>query len=311
MKRWWLRPAVRLVAAVLLPAVVPAVITALIWLLPGDPASIICPPQSCGSSSATLAARFHLDDGPWSFYTHWVSGILQGDFGRSWRLIQGVGIDGMLAEAIPNTLLLIALALVPVMLGVVATASEVLPSKLDPFLSLVGLIPSLLLAILAAAIIEVSMGGSGSFSDAGQWARLLMGAVALGLADGAFSGAVTGTRGLFGRENQQRYVGVGILRGEPVLFNTLPNVAPALAGQLRSRTVQLLSGAVVVEVVLRINGLGDLLWGGTLLQDFGVVLACATCFALICSFLLVFQALIEIAVAVWVRRAPSLPEGVQ
>ena len=41
MKQWWLRPLVRLVAAVLLPFAVPLIITLLIWALPGDPASII------------------------------------------------------------------------------------------------------------------------------------------------------------------------------------------------------------------------------------------------------------------------------
>ena len=306
MKRWWLRPAVRLAAALLLPVLVPAVITALIWLLPGDPASIICPPESCGASSASLAARWHLDAGPWYFFTQWGSAALQGDFGSSWRLVQGVGIGGMLAESIPNTLMLLAFALVPVSVGVVSAASEALPAKLDPVLYLIGLVPALLLAIMAAAITELTM-GSGSLEGTGQWVRLLLGAGVLGIADGAFSGAVTGTRGVFARENQQRYVGVSILRGETALSNTLPNVAPALAGQLRARAVQLLSGAVIVEVILRINGLGDLLWGGTLLQDFGVVLACATCFALICSALLVLQALIEISVAAWIRRAPALP----
>jgi ABC-type dipeptide/oligopeptide/nickel transport system permease component len=89
----------------------------------------------------------------------------------------------------------------------------------------------------------------------------------------------------------------------------LPNVSATLAGQLRARVLHLLSGAVIVEVVLRINGVGDLLWAGTLLQDFGVVLAAATTFACISAGLLVIQALIEIAVAMHVRRAPVLSEA--
>jgi len=67
---------------------------------------------------------------------------------------------------------------------------------------------------------------------------------------------------------------------------------------------------VVVEVVLRIDGLGDLLWGGTLLQDFGVVLAAATGFALVSAFLLLLQAVVEIITAVHVRRAPTIVGGV-
>jgi ABC-type dipeptide/oligopeptide/nickel transport system permease component len=86
----------------------------------------------------------------------------------------------------------------------------------------------------------------------------------------------------------------------------LPNVMPALAGQMRARVLHLLSGAVVVEVVLGLPGVGDLLWSGTLLQDFGVVLAAATSFAAISGGLLCLQALVEIAVALHVRRAPAV-----
>jgi ABC-type dipeptide/oligopeptide/nickel transport system permease component len=147
--------------------------------------------------------------------------------------------------------------------------------------------------------------GAGS-SDPEQLARLLGGALVLGFADGAFSGAVSGVRGLFESENRQRYVSIAILRGETPLSNTLPNVAAALAGQLRARTLHLLSGTVVVEVVLRINGLGDLLWGGALRQDFAVVLPVATGFALLSAFLLLVQALVEILASVHIRRSPSL-----
>ena len=148
--------------------------------------------------------------------------------------------------------------------------------------------------------------GFGSTGKEGQLARLLIGSVVLGLADGAFAGAVTGTRGLFRRESKQRYVGVAILRGEGELSNTLPNVMPALAGQVRARLLHLLSGAVVVEVMLKIDGIGDLLWIGTLEQDFGLVLATATLFALASAVLLMAQAVCEVLVALHVRRAPSV-----
>jgi ABC-type dipeptide/oligopeptide/nickel transport system permease component len=82
MKRWWLRPLIRLVAALGLPVLVPLIITIFIWALPGDPASIICPPETCGGTEA-LAARWNLDGGPIQFFSGWVSAALQGDFGNS------------------------------------------------------------------------------------------------------------------------------------------------------------------------------------------------------------------------------------
>ncbi len=304
MKQWWLRPGVRVVAALLLPFAVPAIITALIWALPGDPASIICPPENCGGTEI-LAKRWGLDQGPVAFFVGWVQDALQGDFRNSWRLQMGVPVAELLWEAVPKTAMLLAVALVPVGIGAVSGSTGVLPRVLDPLLYVVGLVPAVVLGLIAAAMVELSYGVA-SFEAEGELARLLAGAAVLGLADGAFSGAVTGTRGLVRAEATQRYVGVAVLRGEATLSNMLPNVALALAGQLRARAIHLLSGAVVVEVILRINGLGDLLWGGTLLQDFGVVLAAATGFAVLSSALLLAQALVEVMVALHIRRSPSL-----
>lgn len=303
MKRWWIRPLVRLIAALLLPVIVPAVITGFIWSLPGDPASLICPPNMCGGTEA-LAERWNLDGGPVQFFLGWMGDAVQLEFGNSWRLHQGLPVIELLGEAIPTTIALLGLATLIVMAGGLFSAKGWIPVKLDPVLRFVGLVPALVLALAGAAFIELTYGFD-SFSGSGQFARLAVGAAVLGLADGAFTGAVMGTRSTFQAEFQQRYVGIAILRGEQPMENTLPNVAPALIGQMRARIIHLLSGAVVVEVVLRIDGIGDLLWGGTLRQDFGVVLAAATLFGAVSSVLLVIQAVLETLVALHVRRTPG------
>lgn len=305
MTAWWLRPGVRVLAAIALPLAVPAIITALVWSLPGDPAEIICPREVCSGTDA-LAARWNLDAGPLNFYTEWVAGALGGDLGNSWRVAQGVPVAGLLGDAVPVTLQLLALGLLPILAGAAGAASGLLPARIDPAISLAGLVPSVVLALLCAAIVELRFGAE-SFEGPARAVRLGLGALVLGLSDGALAGAVTGVRALFRQERTQRYVGVAILRGERPLANMLPNVTPALAGQLRARVLHLLSGCVIVEVVLRLDGVGDLLWAGTLLQDFGVVLAAATTFALVSAALLVAQAGIEVATAMAVRRAPALP----
>ena len=211
----------------------------------------------------------------------------------------GVPVRELVLPSIPVTLSLIGLSLVPITLGMVLAAVDAIPRRLDPVLHAVGLLPAVIMAVMAAAWKVLTYG-----ELQGEGVALLLGAAVLGLADGAFSGAVTGTRSVAQSERQQRYTGVGVLRGETELANILPNIAPALAGQLRARTLHLFSGAVVVEVVLRINGLGDILWQAALLQDFGLVLPVATIFAVFSAVLLFAQALVETAVAVWVRWAP-------
>jgi len=136
--------------------------------------------------------------------------------------------------------------------------------------------------------------------------RLIVGALVLGVSDAALYSTVNGVHGLVQSERKQRYAQIAVLRGEGVLSNVLPNMLPALAGQLRARIVHLLSGAVVVEVVLEIDGLGDLLWRGALQQDFVVVVATAFFFALISASVLLGQAFVELVCALLVRRAPQV-----
>ncbi len=288
----------------MLPLMVPAIITGLIWALPGDPASLICPPSQCRGTQA-LAERWNLDAGPVNFFMGWLQDAVVLDFGRSWSAFQGMDVGTLLAEAIPVTCLLVSLSSIWTFTGVFGAATGWINRRLDPLVQTSGMIPVLVLALVGAAVVDLTY-GFGSSGQEGQMARVLIGSAVLGLADGAFAGALTGTRGLFSRESKQRYVGVAILRGEAELANTLPNVTPALVGQVRARLLHLLSGAVVVEVMLKINGIGDLLWAGTLEQDFGLVLATATLFAIASAVLLLMQALCEIVVALHVRRAPRV-----
>ena len=301
---WWSRPLIRLVAAGLLPLVVPAMITIILWILPGDPADIICPPEIC-QGTEQLAKRWGLDQGPWHFYRQWVGRALGGEFGNSWRTQQGVPVAELIAESLPTTAKLVVLALVPLTFASVLAALGALPRRLDPLWQGVGLAPSVILALLASAFIEIRYGAI-SHSGLPALLRLLAGAAVLGIADGALAAAIVGTRSTFEEEVKQRYIGIAVLRGESALANALPNVLPALIGQLRGRIVHVMSGAVIVEVVLSIPGLGELLFDGTLMQDFGVVLAASWAFSLLASALLCAQALAEIAVALAIRRHPAL-----
>lgn len=299
----WTRPTIRLASAGLLPFAVPAVLTATLWALPGDPAAIICPPAIC-TGGAELAARWHLDGGPTGFYTHWMVSALQGDFGNSWRMAQGTPVGELLWSSLPVTTVLVALAAIWMASPALLAGLGRLPRGADGVLRAVGLAPSVLLALLAAAFVEIRYG---ALSHDGWPAMLRVGlaSLVLALADGATSQAVSTTRTVIQEEGKARYVGIATLRGEGALFNLLPNVLPGLAGYWRGRMLHLLSGAVVVEVILGVPGLGELLWDGTLLQDFGVVLAAAWAFSWMAAGLLLVQALVEVGVVAAVRYVPA------
>lgn len=305
---WWGRPLIRLVVALSLPLAMPAIVTAVMWALPGDPAEILCPRQLCTATDA-LAKKWGLDQGAWFYFTTWLSNAFRGEFGNSWRVVQGLPVYDLVSEALPYTALLVGSALTPTILGSVATAAGVMPRRLDWLWQAIGLVPAVILALLAAARIEIGFGAQ-SYTGLPMALRMLSGAAVLVLADGAFANAVVGTRATFEEELKQRYVQIAVLRGESVFLNSLPNVLPALVGQLRGRTLHIMSGTVVVEVVMGIPGLGDLLFDGTLLQDFGVVLAATWAFSLLSASVLFLHSVVELGHGLWVRRHPTLDDVV-
>jgi peptide/nickel transport system permease protein len=288
---------------VALPLLVPAIIIAIMWALPGNPAELICP--NC-SGTAELAERWNLDQGPVNFYVKWLGNAFTLDFGKSWRTYQGMQVSSLLWEKGPWTAALVILAAIPLFLGTVTTALGWLPKRLDMVWQVIGIAPSVILALICTAYVTITWG---AMSTEGPIAllRLALGALVLGVADGALAGAITGTRQVMEEEVKQRYVGVAILRGERVLANALPNVIPALIGQFRGRLLLILSSAVIVEVVLQIDGLGSLLWSGTLMQDFGVVLAAVWVITLISCAMLLAQAVAEVIVETNIRHSPKGP----
>jgi len=302
-KYWWIQPLARGIVACVLPLLVPACITYLLWALPGNPVEIICPPDICSGADG-LAERWHLDKGAWEFYIHWISQAVRGDLGGSWSVLTGASISELMSQTMPNTLLLIVLAMLPITLGISMGVLQKPAKKWDPLLLGFGVLPVVVLALLAAALVELEFARD-TIEGTGYWAKMSIAALTLGLSDGVFSSSILGVRSLFEQENQQRYVGISILRGESNFSNTLPNVMGTLVGQYRTRIVQLLSGSVIVEVIVGVDGFGALLWRGTLTQDFGVVLAGATVFATLSSALLFFQAIVEVGQNLHQRRAPK------
>jgi ABC-type dipeptide/oligopeptide/nickel transport system permease component len=191
--------------------------------------------------------------------------------------------------------------LIPIFLGTSLVAFGRMPAKLDSLWQLIGAPPAVILSLFAVAAITIRYGVQELWLI-----PILTAGTILGLADGVLAASIVGTRATFETEMKQRYVGVALLRGETVLSNTLPSLLPSLVGQFRARLLHILSGTVVVEVVLQVNGLGDLLFRATLVQDFFVVLAAAFGFSIISGFLLLVQAITEIAVARHVRRCPKV-----
>lgn len=252
---------------------------AMVRAAPGGPFDDerVLPPET----AANLAAAYHLDEPlPLQFWRY-LSGLAQGDFGPSY-FYRDYGVDELIGAALPVSALLgflaIVLALaVGVTAGIAAALrANTLADRLISGFAMTGIsVPVFVVApllVLAFAIGLDWLPASWSGGDAG--ARLLLPVIALALPQVAVITRLT--RGsmieVLGSDyiRTARAQGLGtltILRChalKPALLPVVSYLGPAFAG--------VLTGAVVVETIFGIPGLGQLFVKSGLNRDYTLVL---------------------------------------
>ena len=291
----------RLVLAVALPFLVPLLIAMMIWAMPGDPATNVCP-DCTGEGMLQMVKDRNLDQGPMHFYKEWMSGMFSGDFGRSWAFQSGEEVSYLLKTGVGFSIKLFMMGSLLILLGAFCTARQWIPRWLKSTIRLVGMLPGLVLSLAAIAVYTVYINPSAMETT---WTQVLLGAFILALADAALAGTIDGVDEVVESEGRRRYVQIAILRGESKLSNILPNTLPSLVGQLRARMLGLLSAAIIIEMILKINGVGELLVVGALKQDFPLVMACTFFYVMLSSVMLMIQAVVEVLVALSIRSSPK------
>lgn len=275
----------RLLSAVLVLSVVSLVTFGLIWLVPGDVASQMADPGASAEELARIRQRFNLDQ-PWHVQlASWYRNLLHGDLGQSFLLNRSV--TQAIVERLPVTLSLTLLALIialalGVSAGVVAAVRH--GSWADQSLmtlALVGLsIPDFWLGLVAIYLFAVALGWlpSGGFvpitQDVIGWSRsMLLPALTLGLTQMGLIARITRSSML--EVLNQDYVRTARAKGVPTykvvgkhaLANALIpviTVAGVIVGVL-------LGGAIVIEQVYSLPGVGRLIIGAVLRRDYPVI----------------------------------------
>jgi oligopeptide transport system permease protein len=252
---------------------------AMVRAAPGGPFDDerVLPPET----AENLAAAYHLDEPlPLQFWRY-LSGLAQGDFGPSY-FYRDYDVDELIGAALPVSALLGSLAIVlalavGVTAGIAAALrANTLADRLISGFAMTGIsVPVFVVApvlVLGFAIGLDWLPASWSGGDAG--ARLLLPVIALALPQVAIITRLT--RGsmieVLGSDyiRTARAQGLGtstILRChalKPALLPVVSYLGPALAG--------VLTGAVVVETIFGIPGLGQLFVKSGLNRDYTLVL---------------------------------------
>ena len=247
----------------------------IISLIPGDPARAILGSYATPENVERLERQLGLDQPLPLQYVTWISGVLQGDWGRSYALNRPV-LDVVLEHFGPTMLLaataLFLCTLFGVLAGIIAAMHQYgLADKVITLAVLVGIsTPSFFLGIMLILWFSV---GLGWFPTGGMWS--LFGERTLGdllhhLALPAFALAVvaTGVVARLTRSNmlevlRQDYVRTARAKGvseNRVIFrhafkNALVNIIPIIGIQAGF----VLGGAVYIETVFQWPGIGRML----------------------------------------------------
>lgn len=279
-----------------------ALVFSALLLIPGDPATAILGLNASPEALEALRTQLGLNKPPPVRFVSWLGGVLTGDFGTS--INYRTPVWGLIAERLAVSLplafggMLVACAL-GLPLGVLAALKR--GSALEPLVTtlsqLGAAVPSFWLGLLLILLFSVELGWfpSGGFvpwnESVGDAVRTLaLPILALGLGQAALITRMT--RAALADTLLQDYVRTARAKGLPerqvVFKHGLRNALVTLVTVLGLSFSQILIGAIVVEQVFALPGLGRLALTAIGTRDFpllqGEVLVYASMIVLL-SFL--------------------------
>ncbi|GLX50120.1 peptide ABC transporter [Streptomyces hygroscopicus subsp. hygroscopicus] len=291
---------VRRTATLLVSVVVASfVVFAFLAVLPGNAAEVALGTNATPAAVARLSREFGTDRPLLVQYADWAQGLLHGDFGTSYVTHEAIG--PRIANRFAVTVWLVAGGMLVALLlalpaGVLAAAwHRTGRGALLSGLSQVGIaVPAFLAGILLVYAFAVRVGAlpAGGYTplaeDPQDWARhLVLPWLSLGLVQGAVltryvrSALLSVQRQDFMRTARAK----GVRRWAALCRHGLPNAAIPVVTVLGLQLSNLLVGAIVVERVFVIPGLGDLLLRGV--QDRDLLLVQGVVVVLVVAVLVV------------------------
>ena len=289
----------RILAVIPVMLVVATVAFVLIHLAPGDPASVIAGPYAAPDDVAKLRHQLGLDEPLPVQLVRWYGRLLVGDLADSIFLRRPV-IEAIIERLEPTLLLTAWATLIAVLIGVPAgiVSARYHNSAVDQSfmaMALLGLsIPNFLLGLLMILVFGVWLGWlpvAGYVPlDGGLWPNirsLLMPAVSLGLVQSALIARITRSSML--DVLREQFILAARAKGldERVLVykHALKNAIIPTLTVIGITFAILIGGAVVIETVFNIPGLGRLIISAVLRRDYpviqGVVLMIAVAYTLV------------------------------
>jgi peptide/nickel transport system permease protein len=268
-------------------------------MIPGDPVIQMLGPEYTPEAAEALRHKLGLDQPLHIQYVRWFGSVLTGDLGGS--IASGETVAGAIKTALPKTLSLAALSflialIIAIPAGIIAALRR--NSVFDYVASVVAFVgvsmPSFWIGIILILIFAVQLrwlpaiGYSEIAEDGfGEWfKRLILPSLAIGVGYSAILMRFVraGLLEVLGSDYVRTARAKGVRERSVVLHHALRNSLIPVVTVIGIQLALLLSGAVVVETVFSIRGLGRILVGGIFDRDYpmvqGVILLISVIFVL-------------------------------
>ncbi len=278
----------RLILTVLL---ISTIVFIVIRVIPGDPALVVAGIDASQADIDAIRVKLGTDKPVGAQYVRWLWDVLRFDFGNS--MISGQPVTRLILERFPLTLSLALLGIIisiifAIPLGVISAVKRwSLWDYLGMLFSQIGMaVPSFWLGILLLLLFSVKIKlfplfGSGSLK------HLILPAVSLGIARAAV--LLRLTRASMTEELSKEYVVTARSKGlTERMVNYKHALKNALLPVITIAGIQLgymLGGAIIIEQVFSLPGLGRLFLFGVYQRDFPLVQGGVVFVAFIFSFI--------------------------
>jgi peptide/nickel transport system permease protein len=298
----------RLVGMLLMLAIISVVSYSMVRLLPGDPVNAIFGDGGDPAVMAAVRADLGMDQPAVQYYFVWLSRVVRGDFGRSIQSNKPV-LDTLRAQLVPTIELTIMASIVTLIvalpLGVLSAIKR--GSVLDwgaSVFAVLGLsVPNFFLGILLIFFFSLMLGWlppSGwrdPFRDPIQSVRyMILPALALGL---AFAASImrqirSGLLEVLHLDYMRTARAKGLGERQAITRHALRNSLIPVVTVIGLMIGRLLGGAVVVEIIFAIPGIGRTLVDAIFGRDYPVI-QCAV--LLIAGVVLVVNLIVDLLYA--------------
>lgn len=308
----------RMAGLVITLLVVSLLVFTVMGLLPGDPASIMLGTSASPETLASLRHELGLDQPLLLRYGHWLAGIFAGDLGRSYTY--GVPVAGLILERLAVTLPLALMAIllsvaIAVPLGVAAASRRggVFDGIASTFSQLSIAVPAFWVALLLIMLFSTTLGlmPSGGFPgwSAGPWPAfkaLLMPSVALALPQAGVLTRVTRSAVVdtMHEDFTRTALAKGLSKSAVLWRHSVPNALIPILTILGLQFTFLVAGAVLVENVFNLPGLGRLAFQALSQRDIVVMQDVILLFA---ALVIIMNSIVDLS---YLAIDPRLRKGV-